>query len=203
LDESSGPTAFDSALDNHGTVSGATFQPTGGHIDGALSFDGIDDYVDIDLVADDVDVSQGTIACWLKLDPAHIDDSVTHGLVEIGNTSSGNYVIALRKISDETIRMRYRSGGVNYDASISDISDFANWHHVAAVWTDTQVKIYLDGIPQDTQSRGSDITDPLNFARIGRTAHGTFETYANGLFDDVRIYSRALNNDEITALSSN
>jgi len=146
------------------------------------------------------DPSHGTMACWVKLDPCDIGDSTTHGLIEIGNTSMSDYCIALRKIGDETIRLRYRNG-TNYDATISDISDFANWHHVAAVWTDTQVKIYLDGVPQGTQPRGSDISGVLNFARIGRTAQGTFTAYANAWFDDVRIYNRALSDSEIAGFA--
>jgi len=203
LDESTGMIANDDVYNNNGTlVNGPAWQPDGGNIDGALSFDGIDDYVDIDSVIDNINSSQGSIACWIKLDPSVISDSTTHGLIEVGNSSSTDYFIGLRKISDETIRMRYRSGSVNYDATISDISGFDNWHHVAAVWTSTEVKIYLDGSPQDTQTRGSDIADELNIAHIGRKAQGTATAYVAGLFDGIRIYNRALSASEIAALAN-
>ncbi|MHC4160308.1 MAG: LamG domain-containing protein, partial [Planctomycetota bacterium] len=45
FDEGSGATAYDSAGDNDGTVYGATW--TTGKFDGALSFDGTDDYVNV------------------------------------------------------------------------------------------------------------------------------------------------------------
>jgi len=201
LDETSGSIAYDSFGDNYGIVYGAAWQPTAGYIDGALSFDGANDYVNINSVVNDVNPSQGTIACWMKLAPSDIGNGLTHGLIEIGSSSDTDYFIGLRKISDETIRMRYRSGSVNYDATISDISDFDNWHHVAAVWTDTQVKIYLDGVGQDTQPRGSDISGVLSIASIGRKAQGTSTNYVAGWFDDVRIFDTALGDDEIARLA--
>jgi hypothetical protein len=45
FDEGSGTTAYDSAGSNDGTIYGA--QWTSGQIGGALSFDGVDDYVDL------------------------------------------------------------------------------------------------------------------------------------------------------------
>jgi hypothetical protein len=45
FDEGSGGTAYDSAGDNDGTIYGATW--TTGQIDGALDFDGSNDYVDV------------------------------------------------------------------------------------------------------------------------------------------------------------
>jgi len=201
FDEGFGATVADSSGNSHdGEILGAMWSY--GRLCGSLAFDGSDDYVNIDSIANDVNPSHGSIACWMKLDPSAIGDGVTHGLIEIGNSSSTDYFIGLRKISDETISMRYRNGSVNYDATISDISDFANWHHVAAVWTDTEVKIYVDGIIQDTQARGSDITGELNMARIGRKAQGTAANYVSGWFDDVRIYDSALSTVEIEGLAS-
>ena len=48
LDESSGDAFDSSGNDNAGTLSGdPTWQPTGGRIDGALEFDGSNDYVEV------------------------------------------------------------------------------------------------------------------------------------------------------------
>jgi ligand-binding sensor domain-containing protein len=45
FDEGSGTTALDSANGHNGTVNGATW--TAGKVGGALSFDGVNDYVDV------------------------------------------------------------------------------------------------------------------------------------------------------------
>ena len=45
FDEGSGTTAYDSVGANNGTVYGANW--TTGKVDGALSFDGVDDYVNV------------------------------------------------------------------------------------------------------------------------------------------------------------
>jgi len=63
FDEGEGNIAYDSAGNNHGTIYGA--QWTTGQINGALDFDGVDDYVEI---ADDDSLtpsSEITISFWI------------------------------------------------------------------------------------------------------------------------------------------
>jgi len=46
FDEGEGDIAYDSVGSNHGTIYGATW--TTGQINGALDFDGVDDYVNLE-----------------------------------------------------------------------------------------------------------------------------------------------------------
>jgi hypothetical protein len=56
LDEADGGIAYDGAAANDGTVHGdPTWQPNGGQVNGALQFDGIDDYVSTDYILDPAD----------------------------------------------------------------------------------------------------------------------------------------------------
>ncbi|MBC8469419.1 MAG: LamG domain-containing protein [Planctomycetes bacterium] len=65
FDEASGSIAYDSANGNHGTIYGAT--RTGGVVGGALSFDGVDDYVEVayDITLDDY--PPFTVKAWVKI----------------------------------------------------------------------------------------------------------------------------------------
>ena len=70
LDEGSGNLALDSSTNgNDGTVHGDPVWTTG-KIDGALSFDGIDDYVDVG----DIDLTEAfTIAAWINISNMNIN----------------------------------------------------------------------------------------------------------------------------------
>jgi hypothetical protein len=85
------------------------------------------------------------------------------------------------------------------------------WHHLVLVADEVSGKLYLDGKLTDTQLwRGTPQPTlnnwplifgyyPTNFASIG----GTFDPYFNGHVDDIRIYNRALTQEEITWLANN
>ena len=65
FDEGEGSIAYDSAGSNHGTLmNGATW--TTGQIDGALSFDGVDDYVHINDAPDLDGMDAITLTAWIK-----------------------------------------------------------------------------------------------------------------------------------------
>lgn len=67
LDESSGTVASDATGNGHtGTVSGATWQPSGGHLTGALSFDGVNDSVAVTATTDLNITDYLTVAGWFK-----------------------------------------------------------------------------------------------------------------------------------------
>ncbi|UCG58586.1 MAG: hypothetical protein JSU70_03560, partial [Phycisphaerales bacterium] len=66
LDESIGTIAEDSAGDNHGTTyGGPVWLPTGGMMDGALSFDGVDDYVGLPIGSVIDSLTNCTFATWV------------------------------------------------------------------------------------------------------------------------------------------
>ena len=65
FDEGSGPTAFDSADANDGTlINGPVW--TSGQVGGALSFDGLDDYVEVPTSAN-LDITDAiTLEAWVN-----------------------------------------------------------------------------------------------------------------------------------------
>jgi len=205
MDETAGLIAVDSSRFGHDgslvNFPGDNSQWVPGQVSGALLTDGASEYVNIDsFVFPTLDKTQGTIAAWIQIDPSHISDGSAHGLIEFGSTGTTDFVIALRKIGDGTLRLRYRIDSSNYDAVISDISSFDNFQHVAAVWTTNKIKIYLNGQLQDEQDKDGVFWNTLNMGRIGRTAQGSFATYANAKFDDIYIFNKPLMRAQILNL---
>ena len=72
------------------------------------------------------------------------------------------------------------------------------WHHLTWIYNGTSESAYLDGTTLGSSNTKSAPADngALN---IGRATSGT--EYFNGLFDDVRIYNRALSAGEVMNLS--
>jgi hypothetical protein len=102
LDEGSGSTTYDSVGDNDGTIYGATW--TSGQIEGALSFDGVDDYVDIgDKASLDFGMDDFTLSAWIKT-------SMSAGGTIINKRAKGYYAGYDLYIQDGKIFARIADG---------------------------------------------------------------------------------------------
>ncbi|HNY78924.1 MAG: LamG-like jellyroll fold domain-containing protein [Sedimentisphaerales bacterium] len=192
LDEGSGRAATDSAgSGNHGTIEGNPAWITG--ISGsALSFHAGRDYVTTGKSLLN-DLTEFTIACWLKGDLSQANRSGLIGqndCIEYGISAGNNIQI-----------WSAASGAVNlawpYDAT-------ADWHHIVAVGNGTVVTIYLDG--RAAVSGGTAITDtygssafPVNIG--GGGIFDATENWLTGDIDEIYIYQRALSAAEVAGLA--
>ncbi|MDO9068905.1 MAG: LamG domain-containing protein, partial [Deltaproteobacteria bacterium] len=183
--------ADDSVGTSDGTLqNGATY--AAGKVGQAFSFDGTNDYVE--MAGSETGVfgaNAFTVDFWMYAN------------------DNGNSAYLLGKSSPDggqgwDIRFRDNSivvVGVNGWAEniISEASVTANaWHHIAISATDTDVKLYIDGIIKGTCSRNA-ISLTTNPFRIGYTTnYGGF--VFNGLIDEVAIFSRALTAGEIATI---
>ena len=75
----------------------------------------------------------------------------------------------------------------------------AGWHHIVAVWDGASVKIYVDGV-DDSQTPivGGTVTTITTIAntKIGLDTASAAH-YFNGLIDEVRIWDKALQPEDI------
>jgi hypothetical protein len=76
------------------------------------------------------------------------------------------------------------------------------WYHVAGVYDGKAAIIYINGKQQAYQKISA---GPRNVLRgsnyIGASNWGNFDELANAVYDDLRIYSRALSQSEIVFLA--
>jgi N-acetylneuraminic acid mutarotase len=180
LDETDGGIAYDSTGINDAVVSGnALWHPDGGQIDGALQFDGIDDYVITPFV----------------LNPAKEAFSI---FAWVGNGAPGQMIIAQMDSAnwlcvdslEGNLMTEFKGTGRTGCPLLSKtvIAD-GQWHRIGLVWDGAYRTLYVDDIvvAQDTQNglRGSD-----NGLYIGCGKGTESGTYFSGLIDDVRIYNR-------------
>jgi len=182
LDEAEGAVAHDSAGVNDAiVVGGPAWQPAGGKVGGALTFDGVDDSVSAACVLDpgggpfsifawvkggapgQVIVSQEDGVNWLRADPAQ-------GCLMTELCASG------------------RSAGPLQSGTL--ITDGA-WHHIGFAWDGARRALYVDDIlvAEGTQEG---LNNSVGGLYIGRGNNPPAGTFWSGLIDDVRIYNRAV-----------
>jgi hypothetical protein len=198
LDEGSGTTTADSSgYGNTGTLYDANTTNTDGNtppkwVDGkygkALSFDGVDDYVDIPNNPNG-NYSRALVA-WVKNVPNSGRYDVINSRGTFFNIQNGKVCI-------------YILGASSSYLCSSSLLNFNQWNFMAGVYdyTINTVKVYVNGLfsgslvlPNypDTASRN----DVIGWCSYCCPLCAMF----NGTIDEVRIYNRALSAEEIQAL---
>jgi hypothetical protein len=198
FDESAGGTAYDSVGDNDGTVHGAVWST--GQIDGALSFDGINDYVDVGDPRDgslDFGTADFTLSVWFKT-------SMSAPGLFVCKRAKGYYAGYDFYIErDGRIFARIADGSSVPGASTTERFNDGLWHHAAAVYDrDGVIRIYVDSVSKAT-SRSIKWIGNVNNSEpftIGDRNDPGHHYYFDGSIDDVRIYNRALSAEEIWQL---
>lgn len=86
-------------------------------------------------------------------------------------------------------------------ALTSPVSDFTSWHHLALVYATRKITLYLDGKVAKTVDFAGELRDYPNQIFVGGLGRGNFDF--KGLIDEVRIYTRALSEEDVQALMAN
>jgi hypothetical protein len=191
LDEGSGGTAVDwSGHGNHGALIGDP-QWVDGYLGGALDFDG-NDHVD---TGNTTDLVTWTVAAW-----AISPDAPSGGAASGPVHREKNYQIDWNH-ANEVFRgaAAVRVGGADgawHAASFGPLQG-NTWYHLAATFDGTALTSYKNGVLMVSNTAAAGTPDPeTGTLLIGR--HSTSSgNYFTGTVDDVRVYDRALAEDEI------
>ncbi|MEK7813100.1 MAG: LamG-like jellyroll fold domain-containing protein, partial [Candidatus Desantisbacteria bacterium] len=181
-----------SAYGNNGTNSGATYTANG-EIGGALSFDGVNDYVMVNSSAYMFNSGDFSVELWAN--PAVLDSSYD-GLVSTDTTGDSAWKI-FRDAGNNYFKARYGTTVANYPTVSTGV-----WHHYGYVKSGTNLILYLDGnlvstnaCPSTHAVSGTQLV--LGSYRVQDAIDG-YHIF-NGLLDDVRIYNRVLSDAEVKA----
>ena len=141
--------------------------------------------------------SKFTIAAWVYNDAANGGCYMTKGL---GSGVFNSW--ALCNNSTKHQLFFYTVQGSNADSlQPGNIVPNGSWHHVAGTWDGTSKVLYLDGNKLgDYQPMGIDFdTDPVYIG--GDVDNGAAVSFLPGMLDDVRVYNRSLNGNEVSQLA--
>ena len=202
LNESSGDAIDHSGNSNHGSTSGGvTYGATGPLSQKSYSFDGNDDYVDIDTPQGAYE-APFTYSCWI-----YIRGSTGENQYFVANGAQSNSEGASISYRDSTNDLgwivQYNSIGGETNANIS----FDKWHSVVGTWDgstkEDRIKLYVDGELRSTSTASSNTEDPrVNTTTFGTPNNSKGDYVANGKISEVRIYDRPLTTSEVQYLYS-
>ncbi len=186
-------------FENHGVTNSGLDTPSSttdrhGKSEGAMSFDGVDDYVEI-VDDDSLDISGNvTISSWVYL------DGISGGWPGIvrkqSGTSSPAYGLELHPTSgffayftDDESNIKYLGWG-----SLPELNE---WYHVVAKYDGSKVYICVNNVCKDTDwSNSGSLQVNSESLFIGKRS----SSILNGSISDVRIYNYALSPTEIKSL---
>ncbi|CAG0951391.1 MAG: hypothetical protein OIN86_08545 [Candidatus Methanoperedens sp.] len=187
FDENTGIIASDSSANgNEGIIKGATRIP--GKIGNALSFDGVNDYVDVGNGSSlNITGNQISLEAWIY--PKSFSESYIISKFNGDNVTSGYNLL----ISDGSIYFRL---GEKEFAPLHKMSN-NTWYHIVAVYDGSNMKIYKNGVALygSTSYSGNIDTNYYNVTIGQRALDKTYRW--NGYIDEVKIYNRALSASEI------
>ena len=199
FDENADLETYDySGENNHGTIYGAEWLK--GMENYALQFDGLADYVEIPDTKNKFEESDHTFLLWTK--STGVRDNTKYVLCHY------NWRIVWQsdtEIAFSLGRMNDKDGPMHtVTANVAEIKD--EWIHVAGVYKPSENKIlfYVNGELVGEENIGGDRIwqDYGNHnLLIGTSRHGS-ATFYEGIVDEVRIYDRALAQQEIRELMS-
>jgi len=201
LDETEGTIGYDNIGDNDGTLNGnPLWQPIGGKVDGALEFDGIDDYVSIDFVLNPAE-GAFSVFSWIKGGaPGQV--IISQRDTTIGGTTHPGSAWLCARASDGRLMTGLMATVFRPLVSESVITD-GQWHHIGLVYDFDGLYryLYVDGaeVAEDTNVVGGVHSDGGLYFGAGKYLAAA--DFWSGLIDDVRIYNRVLSAEDIEALA--
>jgi len=185
---------------NNGTVNGASLtSDRSGNGNNAYSYDGVNDFIEVQNNSS-LNPTNYTVSAWVNPSGFYLNnqDDANYIVGKGNDYNQGNYSLLYKSLN----RKAYGAIGVfNFVNTTSSINT-GNWYNLISTWDGTNLKIYFNGILENTSvSNSINIGNSNENLFFGTMAtNPTWPYWLNGKIDDIGIWNRALTQQEITAL---
>jgi VCBS repeat-containing protein len=200
MEEGSGTTLQDGGTTpfNDGTtVASPSFAP--GKIGSyAIALNGSSQYARV-LDENSLDITTAiTLSAWVK--PGKLG---TQNILKktLGTTTANGYELSLASNGVVFIRLNGALAS-RVDSVTLYPTDGNTWMHIAGTYDGTTLRIYINGVQNNTKAASITIGTNATNLGIGAEPAAAPLNFFQGSIDDARIYNRALSATEITALAS-
>jgi len=190
-----------SQFENNGTVTGATFNSTGGYGgNGAYEFDGVTGGITIPQTQKlNLSGSDG-MSISLRFKGNNFDLATDTGDVLISQYD-GNFgfvIYSFDDTGDEALWYSPESGAGEGDYALSNFNE-GQWYHLVMTYDLTTAILYLDGVQVDNIT----ISAPIIAGNINTTIGDGEDGVWNGTIDDVLIFNHSLTPEQIQTIYNN
>ncbi len=203
LDDGTGTTAVDSSGNgNDATVYGDP-QWIDGRLDGALQFDGVDDYVELPIGSMIGSLTNSTFLIWANFANT---GGAWQRIWDFGSGEQVNMFLTPRIGTGGEMRFAITvTSWADEDQTTASATLASGWHHVALIIDiDNNVhRLYLDGelVAENTDARYSPSTlGETTQNWLGRSQYAA-DGYFVGSLDDFQIYNHAMSATEIRTIT--
>jgi len=201
LNETSG-SHFDSTGNNNvGTPLYGTVMDAAGWVDGADSFDGVDDLVDVAADSSHDLWEELSVSMWIKPDVTY-DSSLSNHLVLLNRQQpegDDSYILLLN--NDGRLHLGSYGGNIQ---STQDVWLADTWYYVVATYrSDLSGELYINGSEELLAVDNYDsMSSVVRNVEIGDAPGPTYIGF-DGVIDDVRVLNKAVGGDWVATEYSN
>lgn len=178
---------------NHGDIYNASWVDSKAGFGKALSFDGVNNYVQIGAPAGgSLDPAHITMEMWIKFNAIPYTS-------QIALNKEGKYRFIAGDVDTTHLSIRYATDITGWGAGtlIGDTALEAElWYHAVATYDGSYWKLYLNGQLDGNKIETGDLVSNAANLYIGVFSPPSGFPF-NGIIDEVRIYNRALSSAEV------
>ncbi len=194
FNEKAGETASDSSGNGHdGTLIGDPQWTNDGKFGGALEFDGTEDEVDVPYHKD-LNQEVFTICAWANVDPGSAD----HRAVVSSRADFPQRGFIFYAEPANSWQFWIGAGPDHWKSAQGPAVNLGEWDHLAGTYADGNHKFYVNGEFAAEQNFDISVNPEEEFligAGANETANHNYRFV--GIIDEVRLYNRVLDEDEI------
>jgi hypothetical protein len=213
FDENTGTTTHNELDDTTGNLTGGPTWVADGHTNSALSFDGVDDYVALEVPYTDQLGGSATLSAWIKTtaDGTQFggNDIGWNRACIIGNEQYNEQNDLQWGWLDDNGRLNISVSDVRGAQSTDPINDGA-WHHVVMTRdAGTGVtRMYVDGTLNDTATSVAGTITDLGLEGFGVNVFDTttptedYNRYLEAELDNIRVFDRVLTAEEVAIINT-
>jgi hypothetical protein len=152
-------------------------------------FDGVDDYIDFGNPANFNSTNELTLEAWVKMANTSGDQKI---ITKFGDVL-GDDAYALQAINGEPqFLLNFGPTWVSVDAGIT--MNINEWYHIVGVYNGATMKIYVNGVEQNSIAQTGAFDVSASTFKIGGWAGAQ---HWNGSMDEVRVWNTARTQTEI------
>jgi hypothetical protein len=167
-----------------------------GVVGNALVFDTA--RVDIPSAAD-LRTTTGTTAAWIVFDTLPAMYACPFGAIYNPQANGDTWQLCIHDSTMWGVFLQTTAGSREFDAPATLVAGV--WHHVALTWTTTTEQFFVDGVMIENNPITPLVFDQsLLTVGADRLTAGTIDVPMRGRLDELKLFDRALSQEEIAAL---